>query len=267
MAFGRQDKTPQEKTNDHKNKGIHQPSEVNDTKTPVKMATLDKVPASIINISINHFLKTNELAFLTQINRFFNQTLSKAIAQKKAEMQKNYNEAISRLFKNVDPMGKMIVQGQKAIEIGKLITQFLNKEHCEDHDQYSKLILAHAFDLDKNNREAILLGEYVEGDEWRQYFPYLMINQTQNGKDRLCVQGLKLNTYEVEYMAEIYCLYYSEKLNVQCGQRKGYGYISFDLDTFLKEVLPVILNLSPKPVLSNPLSAMLDKVQRNCCIS
>lgn len=282
MTTGRLDKILPNKKNKVKLKS----SEANESKAQpiiLKKNFHLKLPASIINISINRFLKTSEAGLLAQTNRFFSQTLSQTLLHEKNKIKKYYDDTISidRLFSDIDPTVKMTVGEQKAHAIGKVITQFVNEEksqeyYTNDHDPdtYSKLVLNHAFDLDQNNRSASQLGGYIEDDrycEWIQYFPYLKVGQTQTGKDRLIVKGLKLNTDEVEYLAETYRRYYSN-LNVHCGQlqcykRKKLGYISFDLENFLKVVLPVILNFSPKPVLSNDLRSLSDKVQRRCYIS
>jgi hypothetical protein len=234
-----------------------------------KVQPIEKLPKTIINFCISDFLKQSEIAYLSQSNRLFNQALSQALALKKAKVKRDYDDSVSinRLFSHVNPMHKMTVACQKAHALGNVITQFVNTEksreyytNYHDPNPYSKLILNHAYDLDKKNSMTSRLGRYQDNEDWSQYLPFLQV-ETHAGKDCFVIGGLEVTDNEVKYLAETFRKNYSTSLNVQSAKRGNYFYISFDLEFFLKDVLPVILGLIPKPIL------LPGPNQSHCCIS
>ncbi len=240
---------------------MKQKAQQNEIKDNKILSLFSKIPTDLINKSINDFQKISETINLSQTNHFFNHTLAKALRKKKEARKKEFYEAIvfENLFKTVKQMHLLKVEAQKAYCVLKLIEKFLNKKyspfsrdgkHYFQHDEYTKVILAHAYDLDKKNKRASQLGEYVEfdGGEYVQYYPYLYITQSSPGQERLSLEGLNLSKKEIENLAETYRRYYPN-LSVDYRLRDNDYDISFDFNNFLKDVLPVILGLSPKPAL------------------
>ncbi len=213
------------------------------------VSIFSKLPADLISKSINDFQNTSETVHLSQANHFFNHILAKELKKQKEQRKKEFYEAIS--------MENLFIEGQKINCIYRLIEKYTNKK-CAQHDQYSsaedddkytKMILAHAFDLDKKNKKASQLGRYRlnKYDEKVYHYPCLDITSPP---ECLEVIALELLRTEVEDLAETFNRYYPN-INAKWSYNdfSQSGDISFDLNSFLKDVLPVILGLSPKPLL------------------
>ncbi len=216
---------------------------------------LQKLPAALIVNSLGNFQNYSDIAHLAQANRLFNTTLSQKLHTEKEKQKQLLNEEseFNKLFKEINPYGKLHIGVQKAYALCRLITKFRKKKDLIE-DEYVKLILEHAYDLDKENSIARQLGGYEEdtyGEE-RTYFPYFLVEEPSSGQHRLNLKGLKLSYDDLECLAETYHKHYP-KLYVVHGtytspEKKEFAYIDFDLESFLKDVLPVILGLAPKPV-------------------
>ncbi|MBV8802518.1 MAG: hypothetical protein JO131_06080 [Gammaproteobacteria bacterium] len=211
-------------------------------------------PSVLVNFKLAPYLMINELADLSQVNRFFQRTLKKPLQEVKLRKEQQLKSDIEQLIEKYQC-------NKNSNEITSWLAKCFNISITELNPFLSKLVFFHYFELTHSKPYDFYLNNLKSSTfSISQYREPTIQFSYENGKlnyqSRKFIDGTSENTDFSRYI-KVYNQHYAEINAEHCFISSCYTNYSqhtfsiyFNLYGFLRSLIPVFMGLTEKPMAS-----------------